>query len=323
MSSDPFFRLDEDIERQRADTWRPLKDHESRDEERIQPHCLRIDPGGVVRVGLSTTPRAWFERLSLFGEVLHLTRNPIAVLGKLGPVPKLNNWLNPVTPSDLHNTYTPNLAEYATLWAVREASLAGVLHGLEARNVSGTIFERVLLPAGVNRDFFEQFVLAHQSTPEEGRPWYSPNHAWAKRQRDRLASRIPWLRARWEAGFTHVRLLPPEFPVRLLEAAGRSGFQLRLAHYSPALVRAVHWTPRLREEPATGCMEFFHGDDVGFHLSTKGVASAWLWTGQCACCGEDRWSVELADRSDQLGVAMMAGSGGQEPEWRRLIGECL
>lgn len=65
---------------------------------RIQPECLRIASDGTVRVSLSTTARVWFEAISRFGEVLHLTRNPVAVMGKLAQIPMLDDWRNPVLP---------------------------------------------------------------------------------------------------------------------------------------------------------------------------------------------------------------------------------
>lgn len=146
---------------------------------RIQPECLRIDLNGVVRVRLFTSARTWFDTLAQFEEVLHLTRNPVAVLGKLGQMPPLEDWRNPVLPRDHAGQFTPNLAEYAGLWAVGEASPKGVLHGLEARNNSGAVFERFLLPFGARRELFERFVTSYQSPPEEAGNWFPPNHVWS------------------------------------------------------------------------------------------------------------------------------------------------
>jgi hypothetical protein len=54
----------------------------------IRPDCLRIDSTGVVRVSLSSTAPEWFEMLTQLGEGLHLTRNPITILGELSKVPQ-------------------------------------------------------------------------------------------------------------------------------------------------------------------------------------------------------------------------------------------
>jgi len=86
----------------------------------IHPACLRIGRDGSVRVGLSATPQDWFGMLSGLGDVLHLTRNHLAVLGQIGPVPEVNDWRQPVLPRDTDGWMSPNLAEHASVWAVRE-----------------------------------------------------------------------------------------------------------------------------------------------------------------------------------------------------------
>ncbi len=292
---------------------------------RIQPECLRIASDGTVRVSLAVSARVWFEAISRLGEVLHLTRNPVAIMGNLGPAPVLEDWRNPVLPRDRFGFFAPNLAEYASLWAVREHSPVGVVHGLEARDVSGTAFERVLLPADARRDLFEQLVTEYQSPPEEAGHWFPANHAWSGRRRASLAGRIPWLRARWDSGDRNVRRLPVRFGAKLLAAAARMKLPLRTTSYHPAQMRTLLWTPQMCADTmrGDGGLEFFEGSGMGLHLSRSSVASAWLWTGQCSGCAEAHWSVELADRRDHIGLAIMTGDKAGESDWRKLVQSCL
>lgn len=90
-------------------------------------------------------------------------------------------------------------------------------------------------------------------------------------------------------------------------------------------MQTVMWTPQTCEEAerARASLEFFHGDGVGLHLNREAIASVWLWTGQCGCCAEKRWSVEVADARNQIGLAFMAGDDASESDWRSLLKTCL
>lgn len=292
---------------------------------RIQPDCLRIGANGVVRVSLSATAPAWFGMLAQLGEVLHLSRNAVSVLALQGQTPLLEDWRNAAFPTDRFGLFTPNLAEYASLWAVREVSQAGVLHGLEVQDVSGLPFERVLLSASADRDLFEQFVTTHQSPPEEAGDWFPPNLTSSTRRRASLAGRIPWLRSRLAKGAKNVRHLPIEVVPKLLDNAARANFPIRTTQYHRALIRSVIWKPQAHEEaaPHASLSEFFHSDDVGLHLNYRAVGSVWLWMGKCACCANRRWSVEVADANDQINLAIMAGHEAMESDWRHLLNSCL
>jgi hypothetical protein len=290
---------------------------------RILPECLRIGADGSVRVSLSASAQTWFEMLARLGEVLQLSRNPVGVLGRLGTMPELCDGHNGPLPRSRDGLFTPNLAEYANLWAVREMSPLGAMHGFEVWDVAGHSFERIWLSHGANRELFEQFVIQYQSPPAAGN-WFPPNHAGSARRRQRLAGRIPWLRAELANASPHVRRLPPKFLAKALVAAAKANFPVRLTQYHPALIRTLIWTPQIPEEmKRRRPPDFFHGDDAGLHLHFRGVASAWLWTGQCGCCAEQRWSIELADARDHIGFALLAGDEAGETAWRELIQSCL
>src|SRR5262249_55737332 len=141
--------------------------------------------------------------------------------------------------------------------------------------------------------------------------WFPANHAWSVHRRGSLAVRGPWLRARWGAGGQRVRRLRTRGVSPLLALAAQTRLQLRTALYQPSQLRTVLWTPSSEcvvVEHGHAQQEFFHGDDIGLHLNLKGVAEVWLWAGQCACCSEERWSIELADHWDYIGLALMAGT---------------
>lgn len=327
MSPDPFFQLDS------AYTGNMLENHCRNCPQthggfcgvRISPDCLRIDLQGLVRASLSVTARTWFDMLAQLSEVLHLTRNSVAVMGALGRIPALEDWRNPVLPRDRHGLFTPNLAEYASLWVVREPSSFGVLHGLESRDVSGEVFQRALLPIGTRREVFEQFVTSYQSPSEETQAWFAPNQAWSAYRRAKLNGRIPWLRVQREKNSPNVRELPVDFLAKLFASAAQYNFPIRTAHYHPALIRSAIWTPRVCESApkANNMLDFFSGDGVELYLHRPAIAGVWLWTGKCACCADWRWNVEVADVRGQPGLGIIAGDSTAETGWRNLLHSCL
>lgn len=324
MSPDPFFRSSLDFVRQvlvRRCQFCPQAKPGGFCGIRIQPDCLRIDSVGTVRVGLSAAAQEWFATLAEMGEVLHLTRNPISVIGRLYEMPGMDVSRNPVLPRDRDGLFRPNLAEYASLWALRETSSTGVMHGLEARDVSGTAFERVLLPVGSHREQFEQFVILHQSPPEESGKWFPPNHAWSARRRARLAARIPWLRSQLAKRAKDVRRLPVGIVLRLLQAAAKANLEICTTQYHRAFIRAVHWTPQAK--PHAAPRDFFHGGVVGLHLNAYALASVWLRMSDCGYPTEGRWRLEIADAQDQVGLTLMSSCSATEEDWRTVVNSCL
>jgi hypothetical protein len=318
MSSDPFFRLEaERGGRSSADSpaacpWSGA---------RIQPECLRIENNGRVRVALSMPAKKWFDLLNKLGETVQLSRNAVAVLGKLGATPEIADWRNPVLPRDREGLFAPNLAEYASLWAVRELSPAGLMHGLEARDLSGEAFQRIYLAGSARRDLFEQFVTDHQSPAGETGGWFSPNQAFSRHRCRGIETRIPWLRRRVSQGGTDARKLSSDFAARVLQAATEADFPVRTTLYNRALVNTAIWTPEGHEAESLGTgndPQFFHGNDVGLHLNLP-AATTWLWAGRCSCCEDQRWSIELGDARNRVCLAIMAGQAILERDWRDLL----
>jgi hypothetical protein len=286
----------------------------------IHPACLRIADDGTVRVGLSAAPEDWFTMLPALGNVLHLTRNAVAVLGQIAPVPTLFDRRNPVLPRDAAGTFTPNLAEHASLWAVREPSPLGPAYGFETRDVSGHAFQRIVLTAPANRELFERFVTDHQSPPNEAAHWFPPNHAASAQRQRALARRIPFLRAQFARPAPSVRALPPRAAAHLFAAAAKQSLPLRTTHYTPALVRAATWTPQTREiSSPTNDVEFIHGEASGLHLFPSAIASVWLWQGRCDCCDKQHWTVEIGDALDRIALAITVGDSRLESDWRELL----
>jgi hypothetical protein len=286
----------------------------------IHPDCLRVDTQGTVRVALTASPQRWFTFIAQLGEVFHLTSNPIGTLGQRVTALQFRLEADSPLPRNAPREYLPNLAGYASLWAIRESSPRRTRYGLEVRDASGMEFERIMLREQSNQEVFGQFVNNCQTPPEQAGSWFPPNHTASLQRCAQLAQRIRRLRGQWATGDRTIRRLPLRFVPKLLAAAARSSLPLCATYYHPALVRRVTWTPRTcaditRDGPERLC----HGSDAGLLLDRRGAGSAWLWTGQCSGCSEQRWRIELGDGHDQLGLSLAAGSPAAEAEWRQLI----
>jgi hypothetical protein len=328
MSPDPFFSLDpEQICKPAPECQKvcPWAEPPGFCGARIHPECLRITDDGLVRVGLSVSARAWFATLTQLGNVLHVSRNRIAALGQLGSVPDLTDWRNPVLPRDHANSFTPNLGEYAGLWAAREGSPIGVAYGLESHDVSGHAFHRAFLTSTAQRELFDSFVIDHQSPPAEAGYWFSPNHGASVQRCHVITNRIPLLRSRLAKGAKDARQLSNEFIPCLLAAAAAARLPIRTTHYNRALTQAVVWTPDGHESLSgeKRGVEFLQGEGVGLHIHLPAVGGVWLWQGQCSCCSKDHWTIEIADANDEIGLAVTAGDEVLEPHWRALLNDCL
>jgi len=292
---------------------------------RIHPDCLRIDREGTVRVSLSASPEAWFETITQLGEVLHVTRNPVGVLHRMGNAPVIRCFQNAPLLSDTTGDFLPSLAEFASLWAVRENTPTGALYGLEVRDATRKAFDRIILPEGADHAILSRFVVDYQSPPEEAGGWFSPNHLASANRRRQLAKRIPRLRLQWGTGDRAIRRLPVRFVSKLLTAATLLQVEIRTTVYQPALIRSETWTPQ--SGPVGPCaesaLEFINGDRTSLYLDQRGIASVWLWKGRCSCCSERRWRIEVGDSSDSIGLSIMPGDNTPELEWQNLLKTCL
>lgn len=290
----------------------------------IEPECLRITSDGMVRVALSVSAEDWFTGLTRWGEVWHVTRNSVVVLGQRSRAPVLEDWRDPVRPRDALNRYALNLAEYASVCAFRDVTEMGEVYGLEVRDLSGTGFERFLLPMGRGHEAFGEWVASHQCAPESAGSWFPPNHGSSAQWRAGLAGRIPWLRQRWIAGHRDVRRLATRRVARLLGMAAGAGLPLRVTSYHAAQNRTVIWTARGCEEGMgwDGSPGFLEGDDTGLCVKGKAMGSAWLWRGSCSCCGAQQWTVEVADTRGTVSLALKAADDSGEETWRDCLRSC-
>jgi hypothetical protein len=328
MSPDPFFSVDpEQICQPTAECPKvcPWAEHKGFCGAHIHPDCLQINDNGVMRVGLAVSARTWFATLTQLGNVLQINRNSVTALGQLGPVPALIDWRNPVLPRDNSNSFTPNLGEYAGLWAIRECSPIGIAYGLEAYNVSGQAFHRIFLTTTAQRELFDSFVTDHQSPRAEAGYWFSPNHGASVQRCLAITNRIPVLRSRLAKGAKDARLLPDEFLPALLAATAEARLPIRTTHYNRALTQAVVWTPDGREslKGEKKGVEFLYGDGVGLHINLPAATDVWLWQGQCSSCSKDHWTIEIADDNDNIGLTITAAEEHLESHWRTFLKDCL
>lgn len=294
----------------------------------IDPACVIRESEGCVRLSLSASAHTWFRFLAQLTDAIHLTRTPAAVLGIHGAPPDLAGAENPVLPRSERGCFCPNLAEHASLWAVREVYPGGPLYFLEVRDARGWAAQRIVIPPGRARVLFQEFVCAHQSPVHQHRPWFPPNHAASARRVASVGSRIPWLRRRSRQGVPEVRPLDLNRVIELLASAVQSRQPLRTRVYNRSLIVSSRWTPEvgLPAQPAmdaaSPAVSRFFGEGVALEMHHHPAATAWLWMGICSCCGEEKWAVEIGDADEALALSLTAADDLQEADWRTFLESC-
>lgn len=290
----------------------------------ISPECRIVENDQTVRVPLSLPAGDWFQFLQEQDDLLHFAHSSVAVLARFGPIPALNWARSSVVPTSVGGEFSPNLAEHASLWAVRESYPEGPVYLLEVRDVQGGVSQRFVIPAGPARVRYESLVARYQSRPGKHRPWCPPNSRENGRRLTSLRSRIPSLRQRFSAGSDQVRRLPLSRVAGLLARAVGAGQRLQTRVYNPSLILTATWTPEFHT-PAWSSVAAgeptvrFLGEGTGLELRHQTDGSAWLWTGACSCCGVEKWAVEVGTREDQLALSLTAADPLQEAEWREFL----
>ncbi|MBG86562.1 MAG: hypothetical protein CMO80_06645 [Verrucomicrobiales bacterium] len=294
----------------------------------LREDCVVEGDDGNSHVSLSVPRDVWFEFIESIGGGLHVACSPVAVLGVSGSYsPELAYGSEPV-PSSECGLYSPNLPEFGSLWALREQYDDGAHYLLEVRDVCGCPAQRVLIPHSAN-DVFLEFVSTFQTAPDERGTWFSPNNASAEHRRRTLSNRIPWLRQLNHKEVAASRVLPIEFIDELLARSLERSLQVRTTIYNRAILQGAIWTPEMRSlatVPAGGqnanVIRYF-GDGTGLELIQDCKASAWLWTGQCNCCGEEKWAIEVGGPNDELSFAVRSVGEKHETQWRSFLQELL
>jgi len=286
--------------------------------------CVGRDESGAGYVTLAAPAGALIDYLNGLRGALQLTCSRVAVLATTAEA--RISWRpgeGPMPGDERARTFF-NLAEFAYVRAVKETGPLGVRHLLEIRDSRSCPGQQWLIPEAEVPGFLD-FARAFQCAQDLPSAWYSPNHAASARRLQTLTHRIPWLRQLHGRGAT--ALVRPMEPLRVeatLRRAALEGQALRTTVYNRSMFQGAVWTSEAstfddRSGTDGARVARFRGDGVGLELNGDAAFSAWLWMGQCACCNEEKWAVELADENDELAFAIRAPEGTDEPDWRDFL----
>ena len=111
----------------------------------------------------------------------------------------------------------------------------------------------------------------------------------------------------------------------LLVHAGNSRERLRTIVYNPAVISGAVWIPEpcgpgaLSNQSGAQNVTRFFGEGVALELYRDCLATSWLWTGQCLCCGEEKWAVEVGGSGDEIALSLNAPDEASEGARREFI----
>lgn len=286
-------------------------------------------PTPPERTPLSATPAEWFERITDLNPAVHLACTPVAHLGIQGPLSPIRLERHPVLPRTDCGRLQPNLAEHAGLFAVHEAHAADMLHALEVRDARGRQAHRIVLSTGASFPAWLEFTTAHSLPRGSGSPWFPANHAASTRRVGALTGRIRFLRQHLAQSSPAVRRVSPGNLVSLLQQAIASELPIRTSLYNRAVILTSTWTPEFQApdlvalQGAEPRISRFFGGDTGLQLHQDPDLFLALWTGTCACCGREKWAIEMGTPEGELALALTAPDASQEDVWRQFLIEYL
>lgn len=188
----------------------------------------------------------------------------------------------------------------------------GPRSGLTVSDGTGHQTHRVLLNPSSDAAYFHDLVHHHGSraVATEGGISSTARAPW----QSKLAGRSQWLS---EGGSTTARRLPSNLLASLFQTAQAEGLGVSAGVYTkPAIQR--HPLPIERVHQEDGQL-LVCGPNTALHLQPAGLEVQWLVGGRCACCGEDRWSVEAYDSEGALALTLQSSMGTEEATWREML----
>lgn len=105
----------------------------------------------------------------------------------------------------------------------------------------------------------------------------------------------------------------------LLVLAAAKPLALRISVRADGLIQRANCRPT--EVGTLGDLVWARAGDHGLQVTLSRLGEIWIVGGRCACCGEDRMTVETYDRHGQLALTLQVAKDDEEPVWRALLDE--
>ena len=278
-----------------------------------------------MRVSLSIPWKEWFRYIDNLRNPLHLARSKVAVLATNSPASLRPGQDHEPLRHSKCGLFSPNLAEYVTIDAIREPLPDQPRYSLEIQDGSGNPTTRIVIPPAEASRTFPAFVRTYQTPRNDRQSWFSLNHASSTSRRQKIAGRIPWLRHRFQNGDPDVTPVSPRHLENVINQCIATKRAIRTTIYNQSLILGARWTPKHREVTQENCGNLpirvtrYFGDQTGLELLSSSPTTVWLWTGTCNCCSESRWALEVGSGRDELALAVHSGDTTRELSWQNFL----
>lgn len=299
-------------------------DPRSRGEFRTRPSrpSCAPDPREAVRPGLRLDAKveqwphtrlagSWsdlLEDMAPLGQLAVRTRHDSAELLAAGPYPELDFSPDRLWAVNAERRLSLDFTCWQEVWAVEEISGNQIHCRIEAFDAEGANVHSLLLDADADTATFRKLTAFYRSD-ERGSEWRSARPRASAPWQGKLSQRAAWVRALGEAGSEP---LPPSVLAEVFQSVQTRRLTMLAGIYTQAVIHRQ--TCRFLK---TGCTDewlWAWGGNAGVRVAPARLAGVWCVGGRCACCGEDRWTLEGYNGERQLAFTLQAVDEGREAE---------
>lgn len=290
----------------------------------ISPECLRIEPNGRARVSLSIPWEYWNNYLASFSKVMTIIHSGCAISGSFLPSPVFPCYpTQPVLHSSCESTII-NLSEHVFMDAVREMDGDDVIYYIEVRNAANQKVISYILPERKGPMSFRELVRQFQAPQGSVNSWFPINHKSSDIFKNRTNQRIHYLKSSYENYSQDVKKMSWNHLQYLLSYVVESKTLIKTTTFNDSMMSGKVWKPisKLESHVSKSEEEIQMSIESDIHclvLDKSATRDIWLWTGQCHCCKEVKWSIEIGDCNQNLSLAIHSGSSQCESFWQELV----
>lgn len=254
--------------------------------------------------------------LGQMGTVITTTEHPQALLAVAGCYPEIEVAAHGLWAANRDRQLALDLTSWQEVHWIEAHTGEGMVRSIEVLDREDRRAHTIVLLSDDQAEEFGQLwenhhqpdslTIRRKAASKASAPWQAKLH-----ERQMFLAQTP--------GITctpmPVDVLPDMF--QLLQA---EQLRMLMGVYTEAVIQRHVWKVN-KTGTGHGWLQAW-GDNAALRLSLNGLARIWLAHGRCACCGEDRWTLEAYDCFHKLVFTMQAASPVEEPVWRGVASQC-
>ncbi len=291
-------------------------DHTGSAADALTPRILDgIDPSNVAEKPHLVEIRLWPEWTQMLrtlpdlGEVLVMTGNSCAVLGKTAEYPHLEFCREARHAHNGDGSFDFEFIPWASALAVTKRCVHRASHFIEFRDHTGTVIHKVCLTEKTNQDRFIEWVQYHQALPG----------IFPRSVSDLSADRWRTVQQRHWFDYDEVDIVDPLAISAVLRESQEMGMPINVVVGNEGVVQSAELVPQ-RIHPFQQ-WTFVSDDIVGLHLDQTSMVDVIVHHTPAARGMPPGSALKCFDECGALRFAITPGSSVPAAEWRAFLKE--